>query len=568
MLKELSVRDFAIVEEASLSFTPGFNALTGETGAGKSILVGALEVALGGRASEEMIRSGADQAVVEAVFGLDKTPSVSDWLREQGMDSADSELIIRRIVSRSGRNKVFLNGAQATVAQLKTVGESLVDIHGQHESQTLINPVTHLPYLDRFLKLDAERGRYRASYDKYSSARKRLRELKENQKETERRIDLLKFQVDEVDKAGLSAGEEESLERERRRLKHSEKLAELAHSAIGALEDGDETAEGLITRARVALEQMAELDDTVKPALEELTSALMQARDASASIRSYAGTLERDPNRLEELEDRLDLIRSLKKKYGDSIEEILAYAGRARTELESIEFDRNHMDKLGEEVEQLGGETAKLAGQLDKKRKDGVAEFCRKVERELKDLNMAKAKLSLSFTYDDDPESPMEMDGRRIKLSSNGAGRVEIMFSANPGEPEKPMSKIASGGEISRLMLALKAVLTGDQPVPVMIFDEVDTGIGGVTADRLGEKLRALAKSCQVFCVTHLAQVARQSHTHFVVEKGSKKGKVTVGVTLLDRPGRIEELARMAGGEGARESALKWAEDALDDVKG
>lgn len=567
MLRELTVRDFAIVEEASLEFTPGFNALTGETGAGKSILVGALEVALGGRASEEMIRSGADQAVVEAVFGLDKTPSVSDWLKEQGMDSSDGELIIRRVVSRSGRNKVFLNGAQATVAQLKTVGEALVDIHGQHESQTLINPVTHLPFLDRFLRLDAERERYKASYDKYSAARRRLKELKENQKEIERKIGLLKFQLDEVEKAGLSVGEEETLERERKRLKHSEKLAELAHSAVASLEEGDETAEGLITRARGAVEQMAELDDTVKPALEELTSALMQARDASASIRSYAGGLERDPNRLEEVEDRLDLMRGLKKKYGDSVQEILSYAGRARAELESIEFDRDHMDRLAGEVEKLGGETAALAAQLDKKRKDGVGEFCRKVERELKDLNMTKAKLSLSFTYDDDPESPMQMDGRRIRLAPGGAGRVEIMFSANPGEPEKPMSKIASGGEISRLMLALKAVITGDQPVPVMVFDEVDTGIGGVTADRLGEKLRALAKSCQVFCVTHLAQVARQGHTHFLVEKGTKKGKVTVGVTRLDRTGRIEELARMAGGEGAREAALKWAEDALDDVK-
>lgn len=567
MLRELTVRDFAIVEEASLDFTPGFNALTGETGAGKSILVGALEVALGGRASEEMIRSGADQAVVEAVFGLDKTPSVPDWLREQGMDSSDGELIIRRVLSRSGRNKVFLNGAQATVAQLKTVGEALVDIHGQHESQTLINPVTHLPFLDRFLRLDAERERYKTSYDQYSAARRRLKELKENQKEIERRIDLLKFQLDEVEKAGLSAGEEETLERERGRLKHSEKLAELAHSAVASLEEGDQTAEGLMTLARGAVEQMAELDDTVKPALEELTSALMQARDASASIRSYADGLERDPNRLEEVEDRLDLIRGLKKKYGDSVQEILGYAGRARAELESIEFDRDHMDRLGGEVERLGGEAAKLAAQLDKKRRDGVGEFLRKVERELKDLNMAKAKLSLAFTYDDDPESPMQMDGRRIKLAPGGAGRVEIMFSANPGEPEKPMSKIASGGEISRLMLALKAVITGDQPVPVMIFDEVDSGIGGVTADRLGEKLRALAKTCQVFCVTHLAQVARQGHTHFLVEKGTKKGKVFVGVTRLDRPGRIEELARMAGGEGARESALKWAEDALNDVK-
>ncbi|MBI4666432.1 MAG: DNA repair protein RecN [Nitrospinae bacterium] len=566
MLTGLRVKDFAIVEEITVEFGPGLNVLTGETGAGKSILIEALEVALGGRAPEEVIRAGAEQAVIEAVFNAQDAGGVAMWLSEQGLEDDSGQVIIRRVVSRSGRGKAFINGSQATVTQLKALGARLMDLHGQHESQTLINPQSHLPFLDSFLKLKPELGDYRQVYDELGAARRRLSGLKENQKEIERRLDLLKFQVDEIGKAELAPGEDEALEREKKRLVNSEKLAELCALAVNALEDGDDNVTGIAQRARGAIEQIAELDDSTNSMAEEITGAIFAMVELAGNVRRYADTLETDPNRLAEVDDRLNLVHTLKKKYGDTIEEILAYLEKARAELESIEFDRSHMETLEARVKQLWGQAAEMAGSLDRKRKEGAGDFARKVEKELKDLSMPKARVKMAFDYEEEAESPCVIGSKGVKLGPTGAGKAEILFSVNPGEPEKPIVKIASGGEISRLMLALKTVMAGDQPVPVMIFDEVDAGIGGVTGDRLGEKLRKLARNCQVFCVTHLAQVARQAHGHYLVEKSVKKNRVAVAVIPLDRDGRIRDLARMAGGDGARESALKWAEEALNDV--
>lgn len=551
-----------------MEFDPGFNVLTGETGAGKSILVEALGLALGERPAETMIRAGADQAAVEAVFDIARMKGAAAWLAEQGIEQ-EGELIVRRVVARSGKNRVFINGAIVTVGQLKAVAETLVDIHGQHESQALFNPAAHLPFLDTFLKLDGEREKYAEVFEKYNAARKKLKELKENQREIERRLDLLKFQAGEISKADIKHGEDEELEREKKRLTHTEKLLQLAGAAIEALEEGDGSASSLAFRAKNAMEQVAELDAAMRPVADQLAAAIFQMEEAAGQIRGYAEGLERDPARLEQVDDRLDLLKNLKKKYGDTIVEILTYLEKSETELVSIETGQENMDMLEAEVSELGARAAKLALSLDAKRRDGAPEFSKKVEKQLKDLNMGKARVEPVFYYDEDPESPCVKDGKTARLTPAGAGRMEILFSGNPGEPPKPLAKIASGGEISRIMLALKAVLTGAQPVPVMIFDEIDVGIGGVTGDRLGEKMRALANTCQVFCVTHLAQVARQAHAHFLVEKGEKKGKVSVSVSKLDREGRIRELARMATGEGGgAETALKWAEEALDGAGG
>jgi len=568
MLRLLKINDFAIVDEALIEFGPGFNALTGETGAGKSILVEALGLALGERPSEEMIRTGAEQAVVEAVFDVSKSPGALNWLSELGMEH-EGELIIRRIVSRAGKNRVFINGAISTAGQLKAVAETLADLHGQHESQALFDSASHLPFLDMFLKLDAERERYAMAFEKYNSAKGRLKALKENQREIERRLDLLKFQVEEIAKADIKPGEDEELEREKTRLTHTEKLLQLAAAAIEALDEGDGAATPLTYRAKNAMEQIAEVDEAMRPAAEQLAGALYQMEEAAGVIRGYAEGLERDPKRLEEVDDRLDMLRNLKKKYGDTLDEVIAYWKKSDEELKAIEFDRENMDRLEGETAKFGGETAKLALALDAKRCEGAADFSRKVEKQLKELNMAKARVEPMFYYDEEPESPCIKNGKPVRLSASGAGRMEILFSGNPGEPPKPLAKIASGGEISRIMLSLKTALTGAQPTPVMIFDEIDVGIGGVTGDRLGEKLRALAKTCQVFCVTHLAQVARQANNHYRVEKSVKKGKSGVTVSLLTRENRIVELARMATGEGATsETALKWAEEALDSVGG
>ncbi|MGK7346061.1 MAG: DNA repair protein RecN [Candidatus Nitrospinota bacterium M3_3B_026] len=564
MLKELYVKDFAIVDEARVEFAGGLNALTGETGAGKSILVEALGLALGGRSSEEMIRSGAERAVVEALFDTDDVPGLPAWLAEQGLEGDGGGLLIRRIITRTGKNRTYINGAMATVAQLRAAGETLVDIHGQNEHQTLLRPKAHLPFLDSFLGIEGERGKFQEKFDEYRSAAGKLASLKKDQRETERRMDLLRFQVNEIDAASLAPGEDEALAAEKSRLSNVEALMELAAGAAGALDGGDRAASALLGAARAAVERMAQLDETLVPLASELVEISLRADEAAAELSRHADGIERDPDRLAEVDDRLDMIKNLKKKYGGTIEDILAFRDQAAAELAGLELAGQSADELEKKAAELGRETARLALALDEKRRGGADRFAKAVRGELAGLNMGKARVELAFAYGDDPESPARKDGRGVKMSRDGIGQVEILFSSNPGSPPKPFVKVASGGEMSRLMLALKTVLHGKQPAPVIVFDEIDAGIGGVTADRLGEKLRELAGRAQVFCVTHLPQVARQAHAHYSVEKHASRGKTGVVVAKLDRGGRVAELARMAGGGTAKESAIKWAEEALE----
>jgi len=565
MLSDLKIKDFAIIDEIAVEFEQGFNAITGETGAGKSILIGALGLILGGRSSEDMIRASADRAVLEARFLISDAPPAKSWLYDNGMEEGD-ELLIRRVISRKGKNRAFINGAMATLAQVKALGALLVDTHGQHETQTLFDTESHLPFLDSFLGLDGLCATYGKKFAEFEKARRRLKDMRDNQKEVERKLDLLKFQVQEITEANLSSGEDKKLEAEKQKLTCTDKLLQSAVTASEALEEGENSAINLAGQALAELSRMAEIDGTLKPLKESVESALIHMEEAGGELRAWASTLEQNPEKLAEVDDRLELVKALKRKYGDTIEEIIAFQEKTAKELESIEFDRDHMDKLLREVSRLGAETASLAESLDHKRVEGAMKFAKAVERQLKDLSMEKARVEPLFTYDDDPESPMEKEGRKIKLSPTGAGKIEILFSPNVGEPPKPLAKIASGGEISRVMLALKTILSGKQPRAVMVFDEIDAGIGGVTADRLGEKMRDLAKTSQVFCVTHSAQVARFSHAHYHIAKSVKGGQTSVHVKRLAREGRVMELARMAGGGSARDSALKWAEEALEGV--
>ncbi len=565
MLRELRISDYAIVDSASIEFDLGFNVLTGETGAGKSILIEALGLVLGGRSSEEMIRAGADRAQVEALFDIKDVPKARAWLAHNEFLSGD-ELVIRRIITRSGKNKAFINGNLATVAQIKEVGNWLVDMHGQHEHQTLFNPKRHFPFLDSFLGLAGEREAYRAKFHEYTSVRKILNDLVDNQKETERKIDLLKYEVAEIFEANLEPGEIEELETEKKRLVNQERLLELADNIVDSLDENESSAVSQAGKARSAFSQMVELDPTVLSVSKVLESSLIQIEEAVAEIRRYASSLERDPDRLEQVDDRIDLVKNLKRKYGDSIKEILAFGENAQKELDSINIDKENIEKLRDEAQKLGRAAAEMALALNQKRCEGAKRFSIAVEGELKDLNMERAGIEPRFTYEEDRMSPCVHNETRVAMYSHGIGKMEILFSGNPGEPPKPLAKIASGGEISRLMLGLKAIISGAQPTPVMIFDEIDTGIGGATADRLGEKLRLLSQSSQVFCITHLAQVARCAQTQFGVLKKVVDGRARVEVVKLDRGGRVKELARMVGGDRATDQAMKWAEEALKEV--
>ncbi len=562
MLKDLTVTDFAIVKTARVEFHPGFNVLTGETGAGKSIMVEAFEVVVGGRPVVEMIRTGCDKAVVEARFDISGNEEAILWLSSAGMEG-EEDLILRRVVSRAGKNRVFINGAMATAGQLKELGRTLVDIHGQHESQNLFEPQKHISFLDRFLSLTESVERYRAVYYSYIELKRELKSLTEGRRELARKKDLLAFQAGEIENAALIPGEDTELARERKILANAGRLVELANSVTSLLEEGESPASSTIRAALRSGEAMAEIDSGARPVAELLASTLIQLEEATTETRSYAETLEHEPERLELIAERLNLIGSLKKKYGDTIEDIVRFGGEAREELESIDLSVERADALGIEIKKVEEKVCAMALELDKARRSGADRFAGGVLQQLMELDMERAAVTPEFTYEKDDESPCQMGGESVALNSNGIGRMEILFSANPGEALKPLSKIASGGEISRVMLAIKCAMADKQPSPVMVFDEVDTGVGGVTADRIGEKLRLLAETSQVFCVTHLAQVASQAIAHFKVEKNLASGRTAVTVRDLDREGRIHELARMAGGEKASSAARAWAEEAL-----
>lgn len=563
MLKELTVTDFAIVKYASVQFEAGFNVLTGETGAGKSILIGAAEVALGGRPSDEMIRAGAKRAVVEARFGVKKGDEATSWLDEAGFDLDDEEVIVRRIIERDGKNRAYINGAMATVGQIRALGGMLVDIHGQHETQALFHPSRHLPLFDRFVGIGKEVDEYRRVYQECRAEQKKLFDIKENRRAIEQRLDLLRHQSGEIDEASLDLNEEETLKNEKAILVYAQKLLTLGAEVISALEGEGGSAGMRVSEAKGALVKMTEIDPSLAQALESISSALIQIEETSAEIGRYASSVTSDHKRLEEVDDRLDLIRSLKKKYGETIADILAFARTARAELESIEQDQEGEERLEAEVERLAVAASDKALAIDVIRHESAARFESATQKELKELAMEKATMVCAFSYEDDPKSHCLKEGRAVKLGDSGIGRMEILISANPGEEPKPVSRIASGGEISRIMLAIKTVLADRQPAKVMIFDEIDSGIGGVTADRVGEKLAGLAKRSQVFCVTHLAQVASQATAHYTVTKKADKTGTEVEIAKLDREDRILELARMAGGERAPEAAAKWAEKAL-----
>ncbi|MBF0169783.1 MAG: DNA repair protein RecN [Nitrospinae bacterium] len=562
MLIELSVRDFAIVRAADLTFGAGFTALTGETGAGKSILVDAIDLALGARPGDEAVRAGAEKADITLRFDLAHAPAARRWLAENDFDD-DGELLVRRVVTRNGRNKAYLNGAPATVGQVRDVADLLVDLHGQHESQSLFDPARHVPFLDTFLGLDGDVDGYAARFDAWRDAARKLERLHANRGETERKLDMLTFQAEEIAAAGLTPGEEEELLREKGILANAEKILGWAQGAVEGIDEADGAATGDVGGALLLIEKIVEVDPALAPLKETVAGALIALEEGANDLRAYASGIEADPDRLLAVDDRLDLIRGLKRKYGESVDAVIAFGQRAAEELATLRFDQGSVEKLEKEVAALGEAAAEAALRLDEKRNKGAKKFVKEVKADLADLSMGKAELAVAFTYDDDPHSPCVKDGRPVQLTPTGIGAGEMLFTANPGEPPRPLAKIASGGEISRVMLAVKSALAGSQPAPVMIFDEVDTGVGGVTGDRLGEKMKELAKKSQVFCVTHLAQVARSADTHLKVEKESDGDSTTVTVAALDRKGRVAELARMATGEKATGAALKWAEEAL-----
>jgi DNA repair protein RecN (Recombination protein N) len=554
MLVELRIENFAIIEGLDLKFSPGLVTFTGETGAGKSIIIDAVEVLVGGRAESTMIRSGAEHAQIEAIFRIPQgiKQSIHPILeREDLLDDPDF-LTLGREIRTTGRNVARVNGRIVNVSLLRELGEFLVDVHGQSEHLSLLRVREHIGLLDRYGGVDLENllKSYQATYQQLSSVMKELSKLQMAERETARRMDMLTYQINEIEAARLNPGEEEDLLAERTRLANTETIATLVQSALIGLDEGTtETQSSVDSFGSVldSLNDIAKYDPTQLEQAERAQKIFDELTDLASYLRSYSEDIEFNPSRLNQVEERLNLIHNLTRKYGDSIPDVLTFAEQAREQLESITQAGERIEVLEQQSQELHSTLAIQGEKLRKKRHDVAKLMEKELESELADLRMPEAKFKTDFNLELDPEGiPLE-DGKRVKFDSNGLERVEFLIAPNPGEGFKPLVKIASGGETSRLMLALKNVLAKADQVPSLIFDEIDQGIGGRAGTVVGQKLWQLARLHQVMCITHLPQLAAFGEQHYQVQKQILEGRTVTCVEDLNNKKRVKELAEMLG---------------------
>jgi len=555
MLRELRIQNFAIIDRLEIQFHEQLNALTGETGSGKSIIVDSVELLLGGRASSEQIRTGCDEAVLEAAFQISADGPVAEQLRAMDLPVEKGEdLIIRRVLARTGKSRAHVNGRLVTLAQLQQVGNLLVDIHGQHEHQSLINSDQQLYLLDAFGKLLPLREDYHQRYLALKKVRDELTELAGRERDRFQREDLLKFQVQEIGSAQLSPGEDARLEQERNVLSNAERLAVLADEAYQGLYSSDGAILSQLARVESLVAELIRTDDRMKDAAECCSGATAQLQELAGRLRDYREGIEYDPKRLEQIEDRLHLIASLKKKYAPDLEAILAFHQRAQDDLAVLSGSDERLKTLQATLETSRSECAELANRLTKGRERAALSLEKKVENELAQLKMGRTTFEIRIESRDGADD----------LGPAGGDAVEFLVAPNPGEVPKPLARIASGGELSRIMLSLKSILAAVDRVPTLIFDEVDAGIGGGVAEVVGQRLKELARRRQVLCVTHLAQIASQAAAHFTVEKRVSDGRTITNMKKLEKNDRVEEIARMLGGRELTPIAFKHAREMLD----
>jgi DNA repair protein RecN (Recombination protein N) len=558
MLVELRIVNFALIEQLSLQFQSGFTVLTGETGAGKSLLIDAIALLVGGRASTDQIRSGEDEAQIEAAFSLPDTHPLLQRLRLQEIiGQNESELILRRVLSRSGRHRVYVNGSLYPLRVLEELGGTLVDIHGQHEQQSLLATTKQLEALDGFGRLTELREQYEHTYQGWKELRRALEVLQNDVVDRGKREDLLRFQVQEIEQAGLLPDEEEQLRSERQRLMYANRLRELAHEAHAELQADEQAVLTRLGRVGRTLTELVQIDPAMGDCEHIATESAIPLKELAGRLRDYSQRLEADPARQAVVEDRLDLIQRLKKKYGGSAEAVIATGQRVQEELQLLD---NHQERTAELTAQLDAEAHRLrtlAQQLSQKRTDAAKQMTTSVEAELVALKMEQAIFQVMVSRDESPEG----------IGPAGCDRVEFLLSSNPGEPPRPLGRVASGGELSRIMLALKTVLAEMDQVPVLVFDEIDTGVGGAVAAAMGKKLRKLGSFHQVFCITHLPQVASQAEHHWLVEKGLDGQRTSTSVRMLKGVGREEEIARMLGGSTITKKVRETAAELIAGAK-
>ena len=548
MLSALHIENIAVVEQADISFAPGFNVLSGETGAGKSIIIDAISAILGERTYREVIRTGCSKAFVSAVFS---TVPPLGWFETMHVP-VQEELLIQREIFLDGRNVCRVNGQSVSVSALKALGGQLVSIHGQHDSQQLFDETKHLELLDQFAENQAEFEAYRQAFEAAEAIARQLQKLNLDESEKLRRMETLQFQIAELEKAQLIPGEDEALEQRQKLLMNAEKLMSGLNEAVGCLY-GDEDREGASDQISLAVRHLgsiARLDDAASRLLEKVQELAYAVSDCAEELRDYRDGLNYSEDELDEIGARLDLIRRLKRKYGKSCEDMLAYLEQAKQELDDIAFADEKKARLQKQLDQATAAAREKAVVLRKTREAAAEKLAARIRQELAELNMPRVQFTVEFTD--------------TRLSPTGAETAAFLMSANVGEAMKPLSKVASGGELARIMLALKNVLAEQDSVGTMIFDEVDAGVSGRAAQKVAEKLRAVAKGRQVLCVTHLPQIAALAEHHLLISKSERQGRTYTQVTSLDRQGRVQELARMIGGAQITDTTLQSAAEMLE----
>ena len=548
MLSLLHIENIAVIECADIAFDAGFNILTGETGAGKSIVIDAISAILGERAYRDMIRTGTSKASVRAVFT--EVPELS-WFADNGVEY-DPETVIQREVHLDGKNVCRVNGSLVTVSILRKLGIQLINIHGQHDSASLFDENNHLQFLDAYAENQVLQEAYAGKYTTVSKLRREIERLHMDESEKLRRMETLRYQINEISKANLQPGEDESLEQRRKILQNAEKLSDGIHSAVDCLYGGDDSdgAAALLADAERELARLVRYTDAYNELHEKVADLMYQVQDVAEELRDARDDLSYSADELEQIEARLDVIHKLRRKYGSDCEEILQYLDKAQKELDEIEFADDHVERLKVKCEKAEQEAWDAAIALRENRMGAAKELSKRILSELAQLDMPRVQFACNFT--------------QTELTPIGADMVAFYMSANAGEALKPLSKVASGGELARIMLAMKNVLAEQDQVATLIFDEVDTGVSGRAAQKVAEKLRSVAKSKQVLCVTHLPQLAALANTHLLIAKEERDGRTYTTVTPLDMEGRTRELARIIGGANITEITLKSAEQMLN----
>jgi len=563
VLATLRIKNLALVADLTLELQAGYNAISGETGAGKSIIIGALNLALGQRADRTLIRAGADSCAVEAVFDLGAGVQASacsgtlkrelqHFLDENGLEPCeDNQLVIKRVFTTAGTNKQFVNGSPTTLATLATLGEWLVDMHGPHEHQSLLQPAKQLAILDAFGKLEPRREEFAALVRERARVELEKSALIVDEKTYAQQLDLLRFQVREIEGAKLQPGEDEQVDAEYQRASNSARLLELTQSARGLLSEDDSSVLAQAGALGRVLHELQRVDAGAQPLASAHDQSIAALRELQSELSRYADAVELDPARLAELEERLNLLQSLKRKYGPTLTDVIAFGAEAKQKLQSLEQRDAELARLNAALQKIDRELQRTGQQLSAERKKLIPKLSKAVAKELGALGFAQSQFDVALTLNSQPSTP----------NLSGLDTIEFQFAPNPGEPARPLRAIASSGEMARVMLALKTVLAAEDEVPVLVFDEVDANVGGETANAVGEKMKQIARTHQVLCITHLAPVAAHADAHYVVTKQVRDGRTISEIELLNKSARVEELARMLGGGSS--AARKHAEALL-----